>query len=64
MLFLAIIDRRVNRQSPCGDLRWQGRISKEFGLESTLRKRGRPRKDDKSKKKVACPPFSNRVECS
>jgi len=32
----------VNRQSPYGDLEWQGRISKEFGLESTLRPRGRP----------------------
>jgi putative transposase len=36
--------RSVNRQSPFGDFEWQGRISKEFGLESTLRQRGRPGK--------------------
>lgn len=35
--------QNVNRQSPYGDLEWQGRVSKEFGLESTLRPRGRPR---------------------
>lgn len=33
----------VNHQSPYGDLEWQGRVSKEFGLESTLGQRGRPR---------------------
>lgn len=36
--------RSVNRQSPFGDFEWQRRVSKKFGLESTLRQRGRPRK--------------------
>lgn len=34
----------VNRQSPYGSTDWQMRISKEHGLESTLRPRGRPAK--------------------
>jgi len=34
----------VNRQSPYGNLLWQTQVSKEFGLESTIRPRGRPRK--------------------
>lgn len=34
----------VNRQSPYGTLTWQEEISRELGLESTLRPRGRPRK--------------------
>ena len=33
----------VNRQSPYGSLNWQLKVSTEFGLESTLRPRGRPR---------------------
>jgi putative transposase len=41
----------VNRQSPFGDLEWQRRTSKEFGLESTLRPRGRPRSELKSSEK-------------
>ncbi len=39
---LARIRRSVNRQSPYGDSRWQMRIVKRLGLESTLRPRGRP----------------------
>lgn len=34
----------VNRQSPYGGSRWQLRVSRELGLESTLRPRGRPRR--------------------
>ncbi|MCM8787974.1 MAG: transposase [Candidatus Omnitrophica bacterium] len=40
----------VNRQSPYGDNRWQIKITQRFGLESTLRPIGRPKKkkdDDK-----------------
>ena len=33
----------VNRQSPYGELHWQSKVCEEFGLESTLRSRGRPR---------------------
>jgi putative transposase len=36
----------VSRQSPYGDSLWQVRVSKTFGLESTIRPRGRPRKED------------------
>ncbi len=34
----------VNRQQPFGTETWQGRIATELGLESTLRRRGRPSK--------------------
>jgi putative transposase len=34
----------VNRQSPYGALMWQMKVSKELGLESTIKPRGRPRK--------------------
>lgn len=36
--------RSVDRQSPYGTIIWQKQVSKEFGLESTLRPKGRPRK--------------------
>jgi putative transposase len=36
----------VSRQSPYGDSSWQVHVSKTFGLESTIRPRGRPRKED------------------
>jgi putative transposase len=36
--------KSVNRQTPYGTTSWQVRTSKELGLESTLRPRGRPRK--------------------
>jgi putative transposase len=35
----------VNRQTPFGDTRWQMKICKEFGLESTMKRRGRPKKE-------------------
>lgn len=37
--------RSVNRQAPFGDGLWVNKICKSFGLESTIRERGRPRKD-------------------
>ena len=33
----------VNRQSPYGELHWQSKVCEDFGLESTLRPRGRPK---------------------
>jgi len=36
--------KSVNRQSPYGALEWQIKVSRELGLESTLRSRGRPKK--------------------
>jgi len=39
------IRKSVNRQSPYGDISWQTQVSKELGLESTLRPRGRPRRE-------------------
>lgn len=39
------IRQSVNRQSPYGALQWQKEVVKELGLESTIRSRGRPRKD-------------------
>ncbi len=44
------IRRSVNRQSPYGSVSWQTQVSKELGLESTLRPRGRPRKEVLGKK--------------
>ncbi|MBN2517163.1 MAG: hypothetical protein JXC33_14160 [Deltaproteobacteria bacterium] len=35
----------VNRQTPLGSPDWQIRISRKHGLESTLRLRGRPKKN-------------------
>lgn len=37
----------ANRQSPYGDSKWQIKVCKEFGLESTMRQRGRPKKGEK-----------------
>jgi len=38
----------VNRQTPFGDATWQMRICKEYGLESTLKTRGRPKKEEQA----------------
>jgi len=38
------LHQSVNRQSPYGTSIWQIQVSKELGLESTLRPRGRPKK--------------------
>lgn len=40
----------VHRQRPYGNPSWQIQISKEFGLESTLRPRGRPPKSGNGKR--------------
>ena len=32
----------INRQAPLGDLPWQEKVAKAYGLESTLKPRGRP----------------------
>jgi putative transposase len=37
----------IARGAPFGDAKWQQRIARELGLESTLRPRGRPRKAKK-----------------
>ena len=39
---LASIRESVNRQRPFGQSDWQTRIASQFGLESTMRPRGRP----------------------
>ncbi len=42
--FIAIMEESVHCQSPYGSPSWQMQVSKELGLESTLRPRGRPEK--------------------
>jgi putative transposase len=44
---LAQIRTCVNRQAPFGSPTWQERLAQLFGLESTLRPRGRPRNTPK-----------------
>ena len=44
---LESLRRSVNRGTPFGDPGWVGRIARRLGLESTLRPRGRPRKEAK-----------------
>ena len=39
---LASIRESVNRQRPFGESDWQTKIASQFGLESTMRPRGRP----------------------
>ncbi len=39
------IRNALNRQSPLGEQEWALKIAKEYGLESTLNNRGRPRKE-------------------
>jgi putative transposase len=41
---LEILRKSVSRQTPYGDLLWQGAICMRLGLESTIRPRGRPKK--------------------
>ena len=38
----------VNRQTPFGDVTWQMKICKEFGLESTMKRKGRPKKESQA----------------
>jgi putative transposase len=46
---LAAVRRSVARGAPFGDERWTERTAKRLGLESSLRARGRPRKDKEIK---------------
>jgi putative transposase len=41
---LGSLRQSVNRQSPYGTAQWQSKVCAKYGLESTLRPRGRPRK--------------------
>jgi putative transposase len=45
---LAAIRKSVGRGTPFGGEAWQQRIARRLGLESSLRSRGRPRKDAKN----------------
>lgn len=40
------IRRSVRRGTPYGEREWTERVAKEYGLEFTLRSKGRPRKED------------------
>jgi len=42
---LESIRRCVRRGSPCGNAGWVEQAAEQLGLKSTLRGRGRPRKD-------------------
>jgi putative transposase len=44
---LLALRRSVSRGAPFGDERWSERVAKRLGLESSLRPRGRPRKQEK-----------------
>ena len=49
---LGSVRRSVNRQAPYGSAGWQSDVSSRYGLQATLRPRGRPRKmRDRSRKK-------------
>jgi putative transposase len=48
---MELMRESVNRQSPYGQADWRVTISQELGLESTLRPKGRPKKDVVSTKK-------------
>jgi putative transposase len=41
------LNRSVNRQTPFGDSEWQKKMCLHYGLEHTLRPRGRPKKGDR-----------------
>ncbi len=44
---LTALRRSVQRGSPFGEVSWRDRIVRRLGLETTLRPRGRPRKQEK-----------------
>jgi putative transposase len=48
---MELMRESVNRQSPYGQADWRVTISQELGLESTLRPKGRPKKDAADAKK-------------
>jgi len=43
--------KSVNRQSPYGENKWQMEVCKVYGLESTLKQKGRPKKGEREWKK-------------
>jgi hypothetical protein len=43
--------RSVNRQAPYGESAWQRMVCAALGLESTMRRRGRPGKSEKEQEK-------------
>ena len=45
---LATVRECLNRQRPFGKLDWQAEMASRFGLNSTLRPRGRPRSEKKN----------------
>ena len=47
----AAVRRSIARGTPFGDERWTKRVARRLGLESSLRPRGRPRKDAVTSKK-------------
>lgn len=47
---LAPVRRSVQRSQPYGDDGWATRVAQRLGLESTLRARGRPRKEQRTDK--------------
>jgi hypothetical protein len=53
---LAVVRRSVVRGSPYGDIEWTESTSRCLGLHSTLRPRGKPRKESWTMKRVL-PPF-------
>jgi REP-associated tyrosine transposase len=44
---LAALRQRIARGAPFGNDRWAERVAKRLGLESSLRPRGRPKKQEK-----------------
>jgi putative transposase len=44
----------VNRQVPFGSKRWKKKISKELGLEKTLKPKGRPKGEKSEEGKNRC----------
>lgn len=43
---LAALDNSAERDAPYGEVKWQRATAIRLGLESTMRRRGRPRKTD------------------
>ena len=41
------IRNSIERQAPLGEESWTAKVSKMYGLESTLKPRGRPKKEEK-----------------
>ena len=41
----------VNRQTPYGNSKWQSKVCQQYGLEATMRRRGRPKKEENRQEK-------------